>query len=112
MFGFLFIDFLILVVTCAEVSVVITYFFLSNEEYHWWWRSFLTPASSGIYVFLYSLVFLHTRRDLQGMHIGSFFLFMSYTSIISASFAILAGYLGFQASFLFVSKMFSSVKID
>jgi hypothetical protein len=38
MFGFLFIVLLILVVTCAEISIVMVYFQLCNEDYRWWWR--------------------------------------------------------------------------
>eukprot|EP00188_Purpureofilum_apyrenoidigerum_P002175 Plantae.Rhodophyta-Purpureofilum_apyrenoidigerum.ctg23189.p1 GENE.Plantae.Rhodophyta-Purpureofilum_apyrenoidigerum.ctg23189~~Plantae.Rhodophyta-Purpureofilum_apyrenoidigerum.ctg23189.p1 ORF type:complete len:632 (+),score=148.71 Plantae.Rhodophyta-Purpureofilum_apyrenoidigerum.ctg23189:108-2003(+) len=112
MFGFLFVVFIILAITCAEVSVVISYFFLSNEDYHWWWRSFLTPATSGAYVFIYSIIFLNTQHDLKGMHFASVIMYLAYMFIISASFAFLTGFIGFESSFLFISKMFSSVKID
>ena len=37
-FGFLFVVVLILVITCAEMSIVMTYFQLTNEDYLWWWR--------------------------------------------------------------------------
>jgi transmembrane 9 superfamily protein 2/4 len=47
-FGFLAMVFLILVVTCAEVAIVMCYFHLCSEDYHWWWRSFLTTGSSGV----------------------------------------------------------------
>jgi len=46
MFGFLFVVFLILVVTCAEITTVMCYFQLCAENYHWWWRSFLTSGPS------------------------------------------------------------------
>jgi transmembrane 9 superfamily protein 2/4 len=53
-FGFLFLVFLILLVTCAEITVLFTYFQLCSEDYHWWWRSFCNGGSSAIYVFLYT----------------------------------------------------------
>jgi transmembrane 9 superfamily protein 2/4 len=37
-FGFLFIVFIILVITCAEITVVMCYFQLCAEDYNWWWR--------------------------------------------------------------------------
>ncbi|KAI9117636.1 hypothetical protein K1719_011802 [Acacia pycnantha] len=43
-FGFLFIVFIILIVTCAEISVVLCYFQLCSEDYLWWWRSYLTAV--------------------------------------------------------------------
>ena len=51
LFGFLFMVLLILVITCAEITIVMCYFQLCTEDYHWWWRSFLTSGSSALYVF-------------------------------------------------------------
>lgn len=50
-FGFLGDVFLILVLTCAEVSIVLTYLQLCKESNHWWWPAFISTASTGIYVF-------------------------------------------------------------
>merc|ERR1711957_885940 len=52
MFGFLVLVLLILIVTCAEISIALTYWRLTSEDYHWWWTSFSSSASSGFYVFL------------------------------------------------------------
>ena len=52
-FGFLFIVLVILVATCAEITIVMCYFQLCNEDYRWWWRSYLSAGSSGIYLMLY-----------------------------------------------------------
>jgi len=56
-FGFLFLVLLILIVTCAEISIVMAYFQLCSEDYNWWWRSFLTSGSSAVYLFAYSVVY-------------------------------------------------------
>jgi transmembrane 9 superfamily protein 2/4 len=56
-FGFLFLVLLILVVTCAEISIVMAYFQLCSEDYNWWWRSFLTSGSSALYLFAYAIVY-------------------------------------------------------
>jgi transmembrane 9 superfamily protein 2/4 len=63
-FGFLFIVLLILVVTCAEISIVMTYFQLCSEDYNWWWRSFLTSGSSALYLFAYSGVYFATKLEI------------------------------------------------
>jgi len=52
-FGFLFAVLVILVVTCAEITIVMCYFQLCNEDYRWWWRWFLSAGS--ILFFLFSL---------------------------------------------------------
>lgn len=41
LFGFLFLVFIILVISCAEIAIVMTYLQLCSEDYAWWWRSFM-----------------------------------------------------------------------
>lgn len=51
-FGFTLIVAVILIVTCAEITMVLIYFQLCNEDYNWWWRSFLASGSTALYMFL------------------------------------------------------------
>lgn len=111
-FGFLGAVFLILVVTCAEVSIVLTYLQLSKESYHWWWPAFISTASSGIYVFGYSLVFLFTQPGLVGIHVVSTLVYTGYMLLGSLMFALGTGCIGFLSSFAFVRKIYASVHID
>merc|ERR1711990_95140 len=57
LFGFLALVLLILIVTCAEISIALTYFQLTSEDYHWWWRAFLSSAASAFYVFFCSIIY-------------------------------------------------------
>jgi len=109
-FGFLFIIFLILVITCAEITIVMCYFQLCNEDYHWWWRSFLTSGSSALYLFLYSVLYFFTKLEIIKMVSG--LLFFGYMFLVSLTFMILTGTIGFWACYLFVWKIYSSIKID
>lgn len=63
-FGVLFIVFLILVITCAEITIVLCYFQLCSEDYHWWWRAFFTSGSSAVYMFLYSAFYFVTKLEI------------------------------------------------
>jgi transmembrane 9 superfamily protein 2/4 len=56
-FGFLFVVAMILAVTTMESTVLLCYFHLCAEDYHWWWRSFLTGASSAVFLLGYAFVF-------------------------------------------------------
>jgi len=56
-FGFLFLVFIILVITTIESTILLCYFHLCSENYHWWWRSFITGGAPAIYLFIYELVF-------------------------------------------------------
>lgn len=109
-FGFLFIVFLILIVTCAEITIVLCYFQLCSEDYHWWWRAYLTSGSSAIYLFLYATFYFFTKLDITKVVSGA--LYFGYMVIISYSFFVLTGTMGFYACYWFVRMIYGSVKVD
>ncbi|XP_052110111.1 transmembrane 9 superfamily member 7 [Arachis duranensis] len=109
-FGFLFIVFVILLITCAEITIVLCYFQLCSEDYNWWWRSYLTAGSSALYLFLYSIFYFFTKLDITKLVSG--ILYFGYMIIVSYAFFVLTGTIGFYACFWFVRKIYSSVKID
>ena len=109
-FGFLFIVFVILIVTCAEITVVLCYFQLCSEDYHWWWRAYLTPGSSALYLFLYATFYFFTKLEITKLVSG--ILYFGYMTIISYAFFVLTGTVGFYACFWFVRTIYASVKID
>ncbi|KAF6174931.1 hypothetical protein GIB67_026419 [Kingdonia uniflora] len=109
-FGFLFIVFVILLITCAEITIVLCYFQLCSEDYHWWWRAYLTAGSSALYLFLYSIFYFFTKLEITKFVSG--ILYFGYMLIVSYAFFVLTGTIGFYACFWFVRKIYSSVKID
>ncbi|RWW09182.1 hypothetical protein GW17_00027340 [Ensete ventricosum] len=109
-FGFLFIVFIILIVTCAEITIVLCYFQLCGEDYHWWWRAYLTAGSSAIYLFAYAVFYFFTKLEITKLVSG--ILYFGYMLIASYSFFVLTGTIGFYACLWFVRKIYSSVKID
>ncbi|XP_022883608.1 transmembrane 9 superfamily member 7-like [Olea europaea var. sylvestris] len=109
-FGFLFIVFVILIITCAEITIVLCYFQLCSEDYHWWWRAYLTAGSSALYLFLYSIFYFFTKLEITKLVSG--ILYFGYMLIASYAFFVLTGTIGFCACFWFVRKIYSSVKID
>merc|ERR1719337_512143 len=110
LFGFLMLVIVILVVTCAEISIALTYFQLTSEDYNWWWRSFFASASSAVYVFLYSCLYFSSRLQIEKF--VSTLLYFGYMSIISVMFFLLTGSMGMISSFYFVRAIYSSIKID
>jgi len=109
-FGFLLIVFLILVVTCAEITIVMCYFQLCAEDYNWWWRSYITAGSSALYLFAYSIMYFATRLDITKF--ASAVLFFGYMLLISSFFFVLTGTIGFLSTLIFVRKIYSSIKVD
>src|SRR5690606_8703432 len=88
-FGFALLVLLILIVTCAEITIVMTYFQLCNEDYRWWWRSFLTSGSSALYLFAYSILYYTTKLNVTKYEaVVQYFL---YQLAVSVTFFILTG---------------------
>lgn len=110
MFGFLFLVFIILAITCSETTILLCYFHLCAEDYHWWWRSFLTSGFTAFYLFVYCIHYFMTKLTITGTI--STILYFGYTLIIVFLFFLLTGTIGFFACFWFVRKIYSVVKVD
>mmetsp|Transcript_2548 Transcript_2548/g.3968 ORF Transcript_2548/g.3968 Transcript_2548/m.3968 type:complete len:638 (+) Transcript_2548:111-2024(+) len=108
-FGFLLLVYIILAITCAEITIVICYFQLCAEDYRWWWRSFLCSGSTAIYVFLYSVVYF-TR--LESTMAVTYFLYFGYMALISLGVFLITGTIGFFACFYFNYQIYGSIKVD
>merc|ERR1712061_546241 len=88
MYGFLFLVFIILIITCSETTILLCYFHLCAEDYHWWWRSFLTSGFTAFYLAVYCIHYF------------------GYTSVMVFCFFLLTGTIGFLACFWFVRKIY------
>ena len=109
-FGFLGLVFVILCVTCAEISVMLCYFQLVAENHRWWWRAFGTSASSALYLFLYGCHYFSTKLEVTNRVSAA--MFFGYLFIGSALFFAMTGAVGFAACFVFVRTIYASVKLD
>ena len=89
MFGFLFVCFGLMVMTCAAVTVLMIYFLLCTENYHWQWRAFFTAGASALYVFAYAL--LYWIRTMSFTSWTSGVLYLGYSMLISSLFFIITG---------------------
>jgi transmembrane 9 superfamily member 2/4 len=109
-FGVLFIVFAILILTCAEIAIVLCYFQLCAEDHRWQWRSFFTCASSSLYVFIYSVFYFYSNLQIENAI--PTIMYFAYMALVSYAFAILTGSVGFFACFVFVRLIYGAVKID
>ncbi|GLI64024.1 hypothetical protein VaNZ11_007185 [Volvox africanus] len=110
LFGFLALVFVILIITCAEITIVLCYFQLCSEDYHWWWRSFFTSGSSALYLFAYSGFYFYSKLDITKT--VPMLMYFGYMLIVSYGFFCLTGTIGFYSCYIFVRKIYSAVKID
>ncbi|KAF2173427.1 hypothetical protein M409DRAFT_61840 [Zasmidium cellare ATCC 36951] len=110
MFGFLFLSFGLLIVTSAAVTILMIYFLLCAENYHWQWRAFASSGASAGYVFVYSL--LYWARMLSFSSFTGGLLYLGYSILLSFLWFCLSGSIGFFACWIFVHRIYGSLKID
>ncbi|KAI0132986.1 hypothetical protein BJ170DRAFT_615944 [Xylariales sp. AK1849] len=110
MFGFLFLCYGLMIITCAAVTVLMVYFLLCAENYNWQWRAFLAAGMSAGYIFANALIYLISKLSLGGL--SGTVLYIGYSALLSFLFFILTGSIGFFSSWWFVRKIYSSIKID
>ncbi|RPA92870.1 hypothetical protein L873DRAFT_1817026 [Choiromyces venosus 120613-1] len=110
MFGFLFVCYGIMIMTCSTVTVLMIYFLLCSENYHWQWRSFFTAGASAIYIFLNAVIYWVSKLSLGGL--TSNVLYLGYSALISFLFFVLTGTIGFFSCWVFVRKIYGSIKIE
>jgi transmembrane 9 superfamily protein 2/4 len=84
LFGFLALVFVILCLTCAEITIVLCYFQLCAEDYAWWWRAYFTSGCAALYLFGYSAFYFYTKLDITKF--VPMVLYFVYMGVISYGF--------------------------
>ena len=110
LFGFLMMNFLLVVVVTGEVTVIVVYEMLCRGDYRWWWVSVLAPGSSGAVVFLYAGWYYFWSTGIGG--IFSMAVYFGYMVIVSLIWFLVIGTVGFLACFGFVRKIYSMVELE
>ncbi|CAN8001861.1 unnamed protein product [Ixodes hexagonus] len=110
LFGFLFLVFIILIISCSQISIVMVYFQLCGENYHWWWRSLVVSGGSALYVFAYAVFYFITKLEIT--EFIPTLLYFGYTFVMVLTFWLLTGTIGFYAAYFFLCKIYAAVKID
>ncbi|OAX79883.1 hypothetical protein ACJ72_05793 [Emergomyces africanus] len=110
MFGFLFLCYGLMIITSAATTVLLVYFLLCAEDYRWQWRAFMGAGMTGGYVFLNALIFWATRVSFGGL--TGTVLYLGYSALSAFLVFILTGSIGLIASWMFIQRIYRSIKVD
>ena len=105
---YLLISIIILILTSSQIGILFTYLNLCKGDYRWWWKSFLVSASPSVYIIIFSLFYLFKMKFKQFISVLIYLNFMTLFSII---IAFICGSSGFYLTFLFVTKIYSKIKL-
>lgn len=108
--GFLTVVCFVFTLSCSTMAMVMCYCQLCNEDHRWWWKSFFNGASTGFYLFLYSLWYLVFKLELVGLL--SLVVYISYMGLICFAFALYCGGVAVISSFWFCTKIYGAVKVE
>merc|ERR1712144_199881 len=89
-FGFLLLVFVILIFTCAEISIVMCYF-------HRWWRAFFTSGSSALWMYLHGAYYFSAELQIEKM--VPTMMYFSYNLIVCLGFLVMTGTVGVLSCF-------------
>jgi len=109
-FGFTLVVYMILLITCSEVTLLLSYYQLCAENHRWWWYSFMCAGSTALYIFLYSCVWFG-QLEASKMII-TYLLYFGYMALICFGLFLVTGMVGTMSCFFFVRKIFSTIKVD
>jgi len=109
-FGFTLIVYIILIITCAEVTVLSVYYQLCAENHRWWWYSFFCAGSTSFYMLGYSVIWFRTLEASK--MIMTYLLYFGYMTLLSFSMLLVFGSIGALTSLIFIHKIFSTIKVD
>ena len=110
MFGFLALVFVIVLVTCAEATIVLVYFQLVSLDYRWWWKAFAASGSYSVWLFTYCIYYYATALSIRSW--WSSVLYYGYMLMVCYFFFVLTGAIGFLAAFAFVKAIYGSIKVE
>ncbi|WWC93097.1 uncharacterized protein L201_008062 [Kwoniella dendrophila CBS 6074] len=109
-FGFLFLTFLIVVITTATTTILFIYFTLCAEEYRWHWRSFLIGGGSAFWLFTYGIWYWVSRLSLDSF--TSVVLYFGYLFLFSLLDFLIGGSIGYIATYFAIRRLYSSIRVD
>ena len=105
---FLCILFFAIISACSTIFAI--YLMLNFENHHWHWPAFFIPATTGLYILLYSIYYMVFHTQINGY--SQIIFYLSCTLILSFCIALFAGGSGFLGCNIFVHILFSNMKLD
>jgi len=109
-YGFVLLVYAILSMVTICTTIVAVYCILNAENYHWQWIAFGSAASTGGYVFAYSVYYFFYKTKMTGLLQISYY--YGYMGLFCVALSLMCGSIGTWGATLFVKKIYRNVKID
>jgi transmembrane 9 superfamily protein 2/4 len=97
--------FMLTILTATQVSCMAVYCQLNRENHRWWWLAFWCPASTAIFMFLWSITFFQALEPVKGEWM-IYFIYFGYTALVCFGASLITGAAGVLYSLFFVNKLY------
>merc|ERR1711907_530477 len=104
LYGWCLVFSLMLMVVIAELGVIYTFLTLRSGDSRWQWRSWLVGASSAAYFAVYALIYM--VRNLEMKLLDNDLVYLLWTILFTASFALFTGTVSTFASTAFINNLY------
>ena len=105
---YLLMSIIILIITSSLIGILFTYLTLCKGDYRWWWKSFIVAASPGIYIIIFSLLYLFKMEFSQ---LTSIAIYLNFMVLLSVIISLICGSSGLFLTFLFLHNIYSRIKL-
>lgn len=105
MFGFLFFCVILMIFTCALVTLLMVYYSLCNEDYEWQWKAFCIGAGVGGWVWIHALFLAKTGG-------ASLLLYLGYSTLMAGIVALVGGSIGVLSAWFLCRGIYSRLRVD
>eukprot|EP00915_Cephaloidophora_sp_WS-2016_P004826 GHVH01006436.1.p1 GENE.GHVH01006436.1~~GHVH01006436.1.p1 ORF type:complete len:677 (+),score=75.28 GHVH01006436.1:163-2031(+) len=102
------IAFLIWCIITGLVSVCTTFYFINDDIWSWWWYSYTAPASCGLWIAV--LLLFESQHRVHTVLEGV--VYFGLVGMVSVSFSLIAGAIGFLSSLIFMFHIYSRIRVD
>eukprot|EP00824_Muranothrix_gubernata_P003219 TRINITY_DN13943_c0_g1_i1.p1 TRINITY_DN13943_c0_g1~~TRINITY_DN13943_c0_g1_i1.p1 ORF type:complete len:589 (-),score=101.66 TRINITY_DN13943_c0_g1_i1:1136-2902(-) len=109
-YGFMLLVYVILVIVTVCVTIVSSYFLLNAEDYRWPWTSFLSAASTAVYVYAYAVYYFFMKTKMFGFFQTCFY--FGYMGMFCIGLALMCGAIGYVGTRIFVGRIYRNIKSD
>lgn len=106
---YLLISLIVLIITSTEISILFTYVNLCKGDYRWWWKSFFASASPGLYIVIFSVLYLFKMGFTQ---YSSIVIYLNFMVLLSVIISLICGSSGLFFTFIFLKAIYSRIKLN
>ena len=105
---YLLISIIILIIISSQIGILFTYLNLCKGDYRWWWKSFITSASPGIYIIIFSFFYM---LKLKFTTMTSILIYLNFMFLFSIIISLICGASGLYLTFIFLNNIYSKIKL-